>query len=76
MTLLLEQVKALPLAERAKLAQEIWESLIESGHEPRLTPAQERELDRRLRDHTKNPDNVEPWDAIQARLDRQYGKPE
>jgi putative addiction module component (TIGR02574 family) len=74
-TTLLKQVKALSLNERAKLAQVLWEGLIESGYDPQLTPSQQAKLDRRLKAHAKNPDDVVPWEVVKASLDMQYGKP-
>src|SRR3954454_3118910 len=51
---LLETVKALPLTERIELAEALWESITDEGHEPPLTPAQAEELEwisgRALRD--------------------------
>jgi len=72
---LLEQAKALPVSDRARLAQELWESLIESGYDPQITPEQRAELDRRLKDHRQNPNDVAPWDTVKANLEKKYGKP-
>jgi putative addiction module component (TIGR02574 family) len=72
---LLKQVKALPVNERAELAQVLWESLIDSGYDPQLTPGQQTELDQRLKAHAKNLDNVVPWETVKADLDKKYGKP-
>jgi len=47
---LLEAAKSLPLPERIELAEALWESITDEGHEPPLTPAQADELDRRLED--------------------------
>jgi putative addiction module component (TIGR02574 family) len=66
---LLKQVKALPVNERAELAQVLWEGLIESGYDPQLAPSQQAELDRRLKAHAKNPDNVVPWETVKAELE-------
>ena len=43
-TNLLEAAKALPLPERIDLAEALWESITDEGHEPPLTPAQAEEL--------------------------------
>jgi putative addiction module component (TIGR02574 family) len=72
---LLKQVKALSINERADLAQVLWESLIDSGYDPQLTPSQQAKLDRRLKAHAKNPDDVVPWEVVKASLDLKYGKP-
>ena len=72
---LLKQVKALPMNERAELAQVLWESLIEGGYDPQLAPSQQAELDRRLKAHAENPANVVPWETVKEGLDKKYGKP-
>ena len=61
---LLEAAKALPLAERIDLAEALWESITDGGHEPPLTPAQAEELDRRLEEHRRNPQNGIPFDGV------------
>ena len=52
--------------ERARLAQEIWDSL-EAETEP-LTEAQKRELDRRIAVLNVNPDAVTPWEVVEAKI--------
>ena len=75
MTTLLEQAKALPVSDRVRLAQELWESLLESGYDPQLSAAQRTELDRRLQAHAKDPHDVVSWDTVKANLTKKYGKP-
>ena len=71
-TNLLEAAKALPLPERIDLAEALWESITDEGHEPPLTPAQAEELDRRLEEHRRNPQTGIPWQQVQAELDQKY----
>ena len=66
---LLEAAKALPLPERIDLAEALWESITDEGHEPPLTPAQAEELDRRLEEHRRNPQSGIPWEQVKAALD-------
>ena len=56
--------KALPLAERVELVEALWETIVDEGFEPPLTPAQAQELDARLRDHRENPEGVISWEEI------------
>lgn len=70
---LLEAAKALPLPERIELAEALWESITDAGHEPALTPAQAEELDRRLEEHRRNPHTGIPWEQVKAELERKYG---
>lgn len=72
---LLEAAKALPLPERIYLAEALWESITDEGHEPLLTPAQAEELDRRLEEHRRNPQTGIPWQQVKAELDQKYGRP-
>ncbi len=72
---LLAAAKALPLPERIYLAEALWESITDEGHEPPLTPAQAEELDRRLEEHRRNPQTGIPWHQVKAELDQKYGRP-
>jgi putative addiction module component (TIGR02574 family) len=53
--------------ERIQLAEDLWESIPESADIP-LTEAQKAELDRRLEDLERHPDDGEPWEIVRARL--------
>jgi putative addiction module component (TIGR02574 family) len=70
---LLEAPKALPLPERIDLAEALWESITDEGHEPPLSPAQANELDRRLEEHRRHPSTGIPWEQVKAELNRKYG---
>jgi putative addiction module component (TIGR02574 family) len=73
---LLERVKALPLPDRIELAEAIWESIAEEGHEPPLTSAQAMELDRRLDEHRRSPQTGIPWEQIKAGMEQDHDQPE
>jgi putative addiction module component (TIGR02574 family) len=70
---ILEAAKALPPAERIKLAQDFLEIIVADGHEPDLTPEQAAELDRRLAEFEKNPNEGIPWEQIEAGLNKRFG---
>jgi putative addiction module component (TIGR02574 family) len=72
-TEILKAAQALPLKERIKLAQDLWDNVTEQGYDPELTPEQAAELDRRLADFEKNPHAGIPWEEVKARLDRRFG---
>ena len=57
-------IDQLTVEQRIALAEEIWESIEAESHPPLLTEAQRRELERRLRDHQANPDDLVPWEQI------------
>ncbi len=71
---LLEAAKALPLPERIELAEALWESITDEGHEPPLTSAQAEELERRLEEYRRNPSSGIPWEQVKAELERKYGR--
>ncbi|MDQ3668458.1 MAG: addiction module protein [Acidobacteriota bacterium] len=73
-TNILDTAKSLPLSERIELVEALWESIIQDGYEPEVTPAQAEELDRRLAAHEKNPDDVVSWGTVKADLESKYGK--
>ena len=70
---LLEAVKALPLPERIEMAEALWESITDEGHEPPLTSAQAEELDRRLDEYRRNPRAGIPWEKVKEELAQKYG---
>jgi putative addiction module component (TIGR02574 family) len=63
-----EMIEALKPAERLELLERLWDSL--SDDEVPLTDAQKAELDRRLEDLDRNPEDSEPWEAVRDRLQR------
>jgi putative addiction module component (TIGR02574 family) len=63
-------IVALPVAERLRLVEAIWESIAEVPEELELSPAQAAELDRRLAELEKDPTLGSPWEEVRARLER------
>jgi putative addiction module component (TIGR02574 family) len=69
-TALLKQATKLPLSDRIKLVEDIWNSIAD---EPKpdpfpLTKEQERELDRRLALMKRNPNRALPWAEAKRRI--------
>ena len=63
---LLEQAKVLAVDEQIELVEAIWDGIVSRNAVPPMTEAQTTELDRRLANHLKNPDDVVPWDEVKA----------
>lgn len=59
-------IDRLSVEDRIALAQAIWDSIPEEPYRPLLTEAKREELERRLADHEAHPDDVVPWEQIQA----------
>ena len=71
---ILEQAKALPLEERALLAEALWASLVEDGYEPSVSDLEAGELDRRLKEHQEDPSAVIPWSEIKQAALAKFGR--
>lgn len=67
-------IDQLNVEERLTLVEEIWASICADSASFPLTEAQRAELDRRVRDADRFPDNVVPWEeikvSVRARLAR------
>jgi len=63
-------VVALPVAERLRLVEAIWDSIAEVPEQLELSPAQVQELERRLAEFEKDPTTRSPWEEVRARLER------
>lgn len=67
-TSILNSVINLPPDERLELIGRLWNSLIEDGFEPPLSPEQTSELERRIaRLNTTGPQGEE-WEVVKQRL--------
>ena len=77
----IEQLEAealsLPIRDRIRLAQELWESIIpDLEADPDLLPLSEeqvQELERRLAEHERYPDSAVPWEEVRSRLRARFG---
>lgn len=67
------ELLALPLAERIRLAQALWDSISEVPDALPLSDADRAELDRRLEAYYRDPDAGSPWQDVVARI-RQRAK--
>jgi putative addiction module component (TIGR02574 family) len=66
-------VFALPVEEKLKLVEELWDSIAEDEMPP-LTEAQIAELDRRWKKYQENPGSGIPGDEFFRRLEERYGR--
>lgn len=63
---MLFQVKTLSAVDRIELLAVVWETL--SPEETPVTIEEKQLLDSRLADFQKNPSDLSPWRAVQARI--------
>lgn len=64
----LEEIRKLPVEERLRLVEDIWESIRSEGDAPPLTSAQRDELERRLADHRAEPGAGDDLATVLARI--------
>ena len=62
----LSEVLKLPVEERLKLVESIWDSIAEFPEALELTEAQKLELDRRLDAYEADPNAGVPWSDLKA----------
>ncbi len=61
-------VLELPIAERLRLVEAIWDSIAEHPDALPLSDAEREELDRRWTDYLKNPTAGASWSEVKARI--------
>ncbi|HVK10519.1 MAG TPA: addiction module protein [Gemmataceae bacterium] len=66
-------VFALPVDEKLKLVEELWDSIAEEDAPP-LSAAQLEELERRWKKHLENPGSAIPGEEFFRRLEARYGR--
>jgi len=62
--------KAMELSpsDKLQLIEDLWDSLSTHPADVPLTEAQADELDRRVADHQRDPNNVIPWEQVRREL--------
>ena len=61
---LIKQAKNLSIAERIRLVEEIWDTIVDENEAFQLTDSQKLELDRRLELARSDPGRGRSWDEI------------
>ncbi len=64
----LADILELPVPDRIRLVEEIWDSIAEIPEAVPLTQEQKAELDRRLDAYHKDPGTGSPWAEVKARI--------
>ncbi|MEZ5423470.1 MAG: addiction module protein [Pyrinomonadaceae bacterium] len=70
MSTILEQALKLPLPERRKLADDLYDSIVSGADDFRLSREQKTEIDRRVADLRDHAEKALPWEAVRERLRR------
>jgi putative addiction module component (TIGR02574 family) len=64
----LEAILRLSVEDRIQLVEAIWDSISEHPDSLPITDAQREELDRRLAEHRRNPQDARPWSEVRDSL--------
>jgi putative addiction module component (TIGR02574 family) len=64
----MSEVLELPVADRLRLVEAIWDSITECPEQLELSEAQRAELDRRLEAWRENPEAGSPWPEVKAKI--------
>jgi len=64
----LDEILDLPVADRLRAVEEIWESIVAAPESLPLSESQRRELERRVKLHQEHPEAAQPWASIRSRL--------
>ncbi|MDN5844386.1 MAG: addiction module protein [Alcaligenaceae bacterium] len=67
-TINLESVLKLPVEERIRIVEEIWDSVADDAPQVELQPWQAEELDRRIAEFEANPTEGVPWAEVKRRV--------
>ena len=64
----LDRLRQLPVAERLKLVEDLWDTIAEEAPDEALplSPELAAELDHRLRQHEADPSTARPWAEVRA----------
>jgi len=63
-----KRTDALSVAKKIQHVQDLWDAIAAEADEVDLTPAQRKELDRRIRAHVANPSATSPWHKVRRRV--------
>ena len=62
------ELRQLSPGEKLALVSELWDDLAAHPENVPVSPEQTAELDRRMAEYRKNPENVTTWEAVRRRL--------
>jgi putative addiction module component (TIGR02574 family) len=62
------ELAELPVQERIRLVEALWDTIAQHPEFIELTPAERRALDRRMEAYLKNPSEGTPWPEVKSKL--------
>ena len=68
------EIRALSVAERLQLIEEIWDSLEDETNDLPMPDWHREALDKRLEAHARDPVAARPWEEVKADILKALGK--
>lgn len=65
---IVEAFRGLPVEERARLVEELWDEFAKEMDQRPLSEAQRRLVDERIRQHEETPTDIEAWETARDDL--------
>ena len=65
-----DELLRLSAADRIRVAQDLWDSVVDNAAEPLLIEQERELLDQRLAAYRANPDQGDSWDTVRARVQK------
>jgi putative addiction module component (TIGR02574 family) len=66
----IEEILSLSVEERIQLVEAVWDSIAQHPEALPVTEARRKELDRRLAEHSRDPQAARPWSQVRDSLAR------
>jgi putative addiction module component (TIGR02574 family) len=66
----IEEILSLSVEERIQLVEAVWDSIAQHPEALPVTEARRKELDRRLAEHSRDPQAARPWSQVRGSLAR------
>jgi putative addiction module component (TIGR02574 family) len=63
-----KRTDALTVAKKIQHVQDLWDAIAAEADDVELTPAQRKELERRIRAHDAAPEAASPWHKVRRRI--------
>ena len=62
------EILELSVAEKIQIVEDIWDSIIQNPEQLPLSEKEKMELDKRLADYEKNPDDGIEWETLKKNI--------
>lgn len=68
----IKDLKELPLKQKIRLVEDLWDDIASHSDEVPVTAWQKKELRKRYKNYLKNPQSVIPWEKVKKEIRNQH----